>query len=222
MSQVKDVIDGIKHRIPDRTNIYPALNRAVRLVNKRLFYHKSSWVRGALSIYVAPYLTDQHGSIITDVDGNYIEILASASSGILPSDYWGMMEKPYISTKTYPLEPVPDQTTKLEYTDASTPIYYEITGDAIDLYPGSARAITINGQYWTRPARLTKPTDTMPYQELLDDVIQEVLLREIKGDDIGAVQGFVYKAVDEIIPYVDKSGPKRIPDNAGWGGGLYE
>jgi len=194
MSQVKDVIDGIKHRIPDRTNIYPALNRAVRLVAKRLFYHKSSWVRGALSVSIS----------------------ANASSGSLPDDYWGLIDKPYISTKTYPLEPVPDQNTKLNYTDTSIPIYYEVLGSTIYLFPGSNGAITLNGQYWSRPVALIDPTDTMPYNELFDDAIQEVLLREIKGEDINSIQAYIYKMVDEVVPYTDKFSPRMVDDNAGY------
>jgi len=196
MSQVKDVIDGIKHRIPDRTNIYPLLNRAVRLIAKRLFYHKSSWVRGALSVTVT----------------------ADSSSASLPSDYWGLVEKPYVSTDTYPLQPVPNQETKLNYTDNSIPIYYEVLGSTIHLIPGTSSEVTINGQYWARPTELTAPGDTMPYNELFDDAIQEILLREIKGEDIQIVQSFINKSVDEIVPYTDKVAPRTVQDGFNYNG----
>ena len=197
MSQVKDIIDGIKHRLPDRVNIYPSLNRAVRLIAKRLMYHDSSFVRGALSVTVAE-------------DG---------TSGALPSDFWGLAGKPYIYGKKRFLEPIPDQRYKLLYTTVSEPRYYELSGTTLNLYPGTSSEISIRGMYWARPAELDDPTDTMPYNELFDDVISEALIH-IYGTgmttgntaELQMMTAMINQAVDEIVPYIDKQAP-RIADD---------
>lgn len=198
MSSARDIIDGIKHRLPSRVNLYPTLNRTVRMVSKRLFFHKSSLVKGALSV----------------------TITADSASASLPSDFWGLMEAPYISTDVRPLEPVPDRETKLTYSSNTTPMFYEIMGTTLYLYPGSSSEITIKGAYWSRPTAITKPSDTMPYNELFDDAIQEALLHIYSSGDstgnpgeIGMLQNFINKSVDEIVPYIEMSAPKRLPSN---------
>ena len=198
MSQAKDIIDDIKHRFPDRAgNIYPALNRAIRLVSKRLKYHGSSSVKGALSV----------------------SITAGASSGTLPTDFWGLLGEPYISGETYALKPLPDLRTKLIYSTASTPIYYEIYGSTINLIPGSSGAATVLGDYWQRPTKITKPTDTIPYLELWDDVIQEALIHiystggsSVDANYISMMENFIYKSIDEVIPGLERKAPTRIED----------
>jgi len=194
MSQVKDILDSIKHRLPDRTNIYPSLNRAIRLINKRLFYHQSSMIQGALSVTIA----------------------AGASTGSLPSDFWGLLENPYENGETYALKPLPNQETGLVYNTDSTPYYFKITGTTINLYPGSTAGTTINGAYWAKPTALTKMSDTLPFNELFDDAIEEVLIQIYtveKPVDLGVIREFLYAEVDAVVPYIDRIAPTRIPDN---------
>jgi hypothetical protein len=200
MSQVKDIYDGIKHRLPDRVNLFPALNRAVRTISKRLFYHDVSMVRGSLAVTIA----------------------AGGNSGTLPSDCWGLVGRPYISGKTSFLAPVPDPRYKLLYTSDAEPLYYEVAGLTINLYPGSSAEATLNGSYWARPAALTALTDTMPFNELFDDAIQEVLIHTYKtglssgdGNDIGLLTNFINKAVDEVAPYLDKQAMTQVEDVLG-------
>jgi hypothetical protein len=190
MSQVKDIIDSIGHRLPDKNNLYPALNRAVRMIAKRLMYHDASMVRGSLAV----------------------TITAASSSGSLPSDYWGLVGKPYISTETRYLEPVPDPRYKLLYSENSKPRYYEIVGTTINLYPGWTAGGTINGDYWARPTKLTSPTDTVPFNEMFDDAIEESLLASYTGQDVSVLENIIYKSVDEIVPYIDKQAAYR-PQN---------
>lgn len=200
MSQAKDILNNIKHRLPDRTNIYPTLNRAVRLVSKRLFYNKSNIVLGALSVTIA----------------------ADESTGTLPSNFWGLLNKPYESTKTYTLRPIPNQQMELFYTTSSVPRYYKIIGTTIEVFPGTSSEIIINGDYWKRPDKITKPTDTIPFNEQFDDVIEESLLHVFvtggtTGDtnNVALMRNFINEQVDSIVPYIEKKSPKRIPDNLG-------
>lgn len=198
MSQVNDIIDAIKHRLPDRVNIYPALNSAVRLIAKRLRFHNLSMMSGALSVTVT----------------------ADSASASLPSDFWGLISRPYISGKTYTLKPIPSKETELDYTSYSVPIYYKTMGQTIYLYPGSSSEITINGDYWQRPTKLTKPSDTMPYFEQFDDAISESLIHyyqtgKTSGDPNASMllSNFLNAAVDEIAPLIEKIEPMRVVDN---------
>lgn len=196
MSQVKDIIDGISHRLPDKINLYPALNRAVRMIAKRLFYHDVSLVRGSLSVSIAE----------------------DATTGTLPTDFWGLVGRPYIDGQTRYLEPLPEQRYKLLYTSAAIPIYYEIAGTSITLVPGASSASTVKGMYFQRPTQLTSPMDTMPYNEAFDDAIAEALIHTYitgnsTGSEVATMQHFINKAVDEMAPYMDKSAPVRTKDD---------
>jgi hypothetical protein len=207
MSQVRDVIDGIRHRLPDRINLYPAINRAVRLVAKRLFYHKSAMIQGSLAV---------------DVD-------AGDSTGVLPDDYWGLMSTPFILGRLDWLRPVPDLATKLSYTHSGTPLYYEVQGlVTLKLWPGTSSDIVVAGDYFQRPAGISKPGDTIPYNEMFDDAIAEALLHvygrsnptqqqegESPVNDIGSMAAFIYKSVDEIVPYLERRAPTRFEDDLG-------
>uniref|UniRef100_A0A6M3JZ52 Uncharacterized protein n=1 Tax=viral metagenome TaxID=1070528 RepID=A0A6M3JZ52_9ZZZZ len=202
MSQAKDIIDAVAHRIPGTHNLYPAINTAIRYVAKRLFWHKSDLITGALSVSVA----------------------AAASTGTLPSDFWGLRGYPYMNGKTWHLNPLPDLITKLQYTSSGEPRYYQIKGQTIYLTPATGSAITINGDYWQRTTAITKLTDTMPWFEMFDDVIQEFLIQwyavgsKDAPQNIAALQGYVWEAVDMIVPFRDKTAAPEITEAVDWSG----
>ena len=165
------------------------------MVAKRLKYHDSSWVKGSLAVTIA----------------------AADDSGTLPSDFWGLIGQPNISGKTYTLKPLPTRTTKLIYTSDSIPIWYEVIGATLNVIPGSTDGCTINGYYWAKPTKITAPDDTMPYQELFDDTIQEALLYAHAGgmtdaNYIGIMENFINKSIDEIIPGLEQVKPTKIPN----------
>ena len=145
-----------------------------------------------------------------------VTIAAGASTGSLPSDFWGLLENPYENGETYALKPLPNQETGLVYNTDSTPYYFKITGTTINLYPGSTAGTTINGAYWAKPTALTKMSDTLPFNELFDDAIEEVLIQIYtveKPVDLGVIREFLYAEVDAVVPYIDRIAPTRIPDN---------
>ena len=197
MSTVSEILEGIGHGLPKKVNI-ARVNRAVRLISKRLFYHKSSLVKGALAVSVS----------------------ADANSGSLPSDFMGMIDWPYISGETTRLRQVPNVETRLAYTDDSKPIYFDVKGQTIHLYPGTSSDITINGDYWARATAITALTDTMPFYELFDEAIREALINTYAAEaengikNEGAImEAVLNQAVDEIAPHRDKKYPTRVSDN---------
>lgn len=196
MSIISEILEGISHGLPKKVNI-ARVNRAVRLISKRLFYHESSLAKGALSVTVS----------------------ADASSASLPSDYWGMIGWPYISDKTYRLHQLPDLETRLANTDTSEPKYFDVKGQTIHFYPGTSSEITINGDYWAMPTALTALGDTVPYAELFDDAIIMALAGTPPVDDkrnpqeMMIMKGIIDPMVDEVAPHRDKKTPTRVPDN---------
>jgi hypothetical protein len=202
MSQVKSLIDAIAHRIPGRSNLYPALNTAVLLIAKRLFIYQSDMITDELDVSVS----------------------ADTASGDLTTSFWGLTGKPYIDGYTWSLKPLPSKDVKLAYTSNAVPKYYQIKGTTIYLTPGTSSAITIKGDYFKKPTELTKPTDTVPFQGLFDDVIQEFMIKWYsegsKGDPNAAVllKAFVNDNVDLLIGKRDKTAAPQIPIAIDWQG----
>ena len=196
MSTVSEMLEGVKHGLPNKVNI-ARVNRAVRLISKRLFYHKSSLAKGALAVTVS----------------------ADSSSESLPSDYWGMIDWPYIVGLIIRLRQLPNLETRLAYTDNSQPIYFDIKGQIIYLYPGTSSEIVIGGDYWAMPTAITAVGDTVPYNEIFDEAIREALLStppDQSGRNLkeGSIMGMILnQTVDEIAPYRDKKAPIQVQDN---------
>lgn len=192
MSQVKDIFDAVKHKLPDRDNLYPAINTALRLISKRLFYHKSSLIKSNLSETIS----------------------ASSSSVSLPSDFWGLMENPWLTGQTSRLRPVPDPSIELNYTTDAIPEYFEVVGFTLNLYPGYSAGGTLRGKYWVRATKLTSPLDIIPFQEMFDDVLEESLLevyaKKKDTNEVTMLRELINRSVDEIVPYIEMSAPSRI------------
>jgi hypothetical protein len=138
----------------------------------------------------------------------------------MPATFWGLVGKPYISGQQRYLEPVPDPRAKLLYTSDAIPIYYEMSGTTMYLYPGCSAESTLKGSYWSKPTELVAITDTMPYNELFDDAIQEALIHIYTtglngGNDLMALTNYINKSVDEIAPYLDKQAVVQAEDSMG-------
>lgn len=176
--------------------IEPA-NRAIWLVAKRLFYHKSGLVRGDLSI----------------------SITANSKTGTLPSDFAGLMGSPNLSSKLWKLTPLPDEDTRIYYADVySTPRHYEILSTTILLIPGSGSAETVVGPYFKKPTTLTDTTDTIPWNGVLDDLIGEYLVEDSKVTPIpeAGMQQLIISGVDEFIKKRDRKQPTRFRKSVDW------
>ena len=195
MSEVRSLVDAIAHRLPGTSNLYPALNTAIQRIAKRLFYHQSDMITGALDVDI-------------DEDG---------TSGDLPSGFWGLMGKPYIEGKTWSLEPLPSKEAALSFTSVGIPTYYQIKNLTIHIIPGTSSDITILGDYFAMPTALTAPGDTVPFGGLFDDAIQEFLIQWYgegsKGDPNNLVMlaQFINEVVDSIVPKRDKTAAPQIP-----------
>lgn len=136
--------------------------------------------------------------------------------GALPSDFWGLIGKPYISGQQTSLNPLPNQETAIYYDGVSgNPAYYEIKGDKLKLTPESGSDIIVRGTYFKKPAKLTIMDDVLPYNELFDMSIIEYLGMVLTGNSIGYAD--LEAAVDVVMSKRQNTAPKRISQGIPWG-----
>ena len=178
-------------------------------------YHVETVAAGTLTMAAVDSLTAATSvSFIVTSDDSF---------GYLPSDFWGLRDKPYLAGKTYPLLPLPSQDVALAYPGAGEPIYYKIVGTRIYVTPHTAADYTIKGDYFQRPTALTVSTSTIPYNELFDDLISEYVVRYFRGKEgnKGEAEVFLSKdlisGVDLIANQYDRKAPVQFPQAVNWG-----
>jgi len=187
MSTAIDILKQVRHTIDPAADVLGALNEAIRVVAKRLYAIKSKIIHSDLSI----------------------SIVADDTSASLPSDFWGMDSYPYLSGKSRHLLPLPSLAVKLSYTGTGIPLYYEIKGTSIYITPTTSGAYTIVGDYISKPTKLTATSDTVPYNELFDDVLTDYMklyFTNPKGGVVSVPQNWLDK-IDLVAARREKKAP---------------
>jgi hypothetical protein len=152
--------------------------------------------------------------------GDEITITSDASYGDLPSDFWGLVEYPYLSGESWHLLPLPNQQVKHSYDNAGIPLYYQIKGARIEITPQAGSDYTIVGDYFAKPTAITALTDTMPYYELFDDVIAEYMRtrfltrQQPGGTSLSSI--FMAEEIDRIAMVRDKKAPYHNKTGINW------
>jgi len=189
-STVQDIYNNLQYRRDLNVNadaLLPVVNMAVRSIAKRLYVLGSNLITGSLSVS--------------------IDISEEDAYGVLPSDFWGLKDKPYISGKTYPLKPLPSIEVALQYT-TGTPQYYKVIGRRFYVYPAADADCTICGEYFARPYALTETSSTIPYNELFDDLITEYVEHYFRGPGWSPVLNeMLRQGVDLIATKYDQNAP---------------
>ena len=145
--------------------------------------------------------------------GSSFEINSDAGYGFLPDDFWGMKDKPYISGKKYPLLQLPSVDVALQYTTGD-PIYYKVYGNKIYVTPKTGADYTIIADYYKRPTALTASTDSLPYNEMFDDLIAEYVVlyfRGATGPQLVELEKLIRDGVDLVVANYDKRAPVTPP-----------
>ena len=272
MSTAASLITEIQDRIPEEKydGILPAINRGIKLINKRLFVLRSELVKGDLNVSVfaadtytantisfvdsgegvADTITDSANgfvtagfvagmpiyttstnnpgpfriatvaagtitlvstdSLVSEAAGTEWTITSDCNYGFLPADFQGLVERPYKDGYLQELVPLPNQNTKIQYTSASDPVYYELRTNKIYVIPGAAADITLKGDYWKKPTVITDMDDTMPFLELFDETIQEFVVAILTGA-AGDMTSFIREEVDLIAATREKKAPTAMP-----------
>lgn len=176
-----------------------------------------------------PYLIDTvaAGTLTIDEDteetmtavaeGDDITLTTVDDWGLLPTDFWGMVgERPFIDGETWELEPLPSQRVELAYTSAGEPRYFKIRNNKLYVIPATSSDITVKGDYFKRPTKLTATTDTVPFDELFDELLAEIIVRYYKGGFQGEaglteLRLFVQEQVDSLVSGRDFKAPTQMP-----------
>ncbi len=95
------------------------------------------------------------------------------------------------------------------------PLYFELKGNDLHIYPSYTEEIIIYGDYFERPTKIEAVGATVPYNELFDDIIEEYIVRIVRSGFTGKsnksdpilLQEFIYQAVDEVLAARSKTMP---------------
>jgi hypothetical protein len=144
--------------------------------------------------------------------GSAVTITSEDGYGDLPSDFWGLIDRPYIDGYTWRLSPIPDEDTKLIYTSAGLAKYFQIVGaDKIQIWPPASTDITVKGPYFKRPAKITDMEDVLPWNEIFDDVLVEFLSLWMRGEQATQITTYLLEQVDLITPLYGYTAPRQMP-----------
>ena len=200
MSTAADLLKQVRHAIDPSMDVYGAMNEAIRAVTKRLYQINSKLVQDDLAV----------------------ALTADDTYGSLPSDFWGLDSHPYLSGYTYTLLPLPSVEVKLSYTGTGTPRYYEIKGTSIHVTPTSSGTFSIIGDYYVKPTAIDATADTLPYNELFDDVLADYMkmyFQNPPGGVINVPQNWTDK-IDLVAMKREKKAPFHTNTNGmgiSWG-----
>jgi hypothetical protein len=268
VSTVQTLYNDLAYYIGDEADVLSLFNISVRMIAKRLYWHKSDIITGVLSVPIhnavtltasdiafvnsnpdtitgvaAAFITTGFhvgmpitttntsnlgpfhvetvtaGTLTLNADDSLTTVTAGASYiitsddgyGFLPSDFWGLVDLPYLDGQTSPLLPLPSQNVALQYSSAGFPYYYKIKRNNIHIIPHTSAAYTIKGDYFQKPTILTAMTNTLPFNELFDETIWELIIRLFKGGNVAtdALEGHCNRQVDLIVTKREKKAPSR-------------
>ena len=159
-------------------------------------------------------LTLDAGDVVTAVSAGSSTTLTSDNSfAYLPDDFWGMKDEPYIVGKTYPLDPLPNKSVEIQFTSAADSIYYKIRGNKFCLVPVTGSDITISGDYFQKLTKLTSLTDTLPFNELFDDIIPFLVVKLFRGGPVIdlAIRAAINDSIDSVALKREKKGATQMP-----------
>lgn len=167
---------------PIQIDFFNALNATVDIIFRRLLVRKSEIIEGSFSQAV----------------------IAPTATVTLPGDFFGFAERPYLSGTTSLLDPIPAEM-KSGLSASSTPLYYELRGRTMTLYPVPVSNITVIGQYYQKPVKITSLSASVPFNSLFDFAIQEAVI-DICQMGMAAITdknftALLYKQIDEILPF---------------------
>jgi len=171
-------------------------------------------VKGTLTLIAADELT-------AVTAGTEWTITSDASYGDLPSDFWGLVEYPYLSGESWHLKPLPNQSVKHAYTGAGIPSYYNIKGLRLEIIPSTGADYTVVGDYFAKPTAITAVGDTMPFNEMFDDVIAEYMkilfIKPVMGGTM-LMPAYLRDEIDNVALKRDKKAPYHLSGGVNWDG----
>ena len=142
--------------------------------------------------YIGGYDAVTKANIYSDRDYDTAGWLGTSPSGKTPSSY------------------------EVQSQAIGTPRYFELKGTYLHIYPCDDEALVVYGDYFAKPTELTDTTDTVPFLELFDDVIEEYVVKIVRSGYSGAddksdptlLRAFVWEAVDSVVATRSQAYPR--------------
>lgn len=203
MATLKELVLEVANRIPDDQveRLFEHTNRAVQTIARRLYFHKSDLIMSDMSVTIA----------------------AAAQYGALPSDFIGLIDRPYISGYLNPLEPLPGIQERIIYTgQAGVPLWYEVLGSNIYIYPYVTAGCTLNGRYASRPIPINDMDSIMPFYNFCNEIITEYIVASAQmGPTIPAAKRqeldmSVNDQIDALVEARMVRAPEWLPGGIAW------
>lgn len=172
-----------------------------------------------IATVAAGTLTLATSDVVVAAGAGSFAITSDDAYGFLPSDFWGLnnRHKPYLSGYTTPLLPLPSTEVELQYPGAGLPLYYRIIGTSkIYVTPHAGANYTIKADYFQKPTAMTVNTDTLPYNEMFDDLIIEYVARYFRGGEDLNERMLLDKDIKaQVSIMASKYGHKAPPQSSG-------
>lgn len=180
-ASIAPTLRGIKQ---PRTGFLDALNAAIDIIFLRLQTKRSDLIKADLSAVV-------------DVTGG-------APYGVLPPDFRGFFERPYLSGKTIPLEPFVGTLAGPVGETSLWPGFYDIRGLRVLLRPEPRVDCTILGTYYQAPAVIASLSGVIPFDGLFDALIKETVVRILVKGPASTVdpqfEAYLTVTIDRALP----------------------
>lgn len=193
-----------------------ALNSTITALTNYLWSINSDWVRADFSV---PFR-------------------AGASKIALPPDFLGFVEPPYIpptasgpttevvngTTHYFTTVPSNASSTRLKPLPANTdntlaatgtPVYYDMRGTALKLFPTPSAPGVLKGIYNAAPPALSTLDEDLPFSGFFDPIIQDAVVA-ISQQGLFYCQTSAFTAM--ISQQVDRVLSKRAPKTVRWRG----
>lgn len=159
--------------------------------------------------------------------GSDVELTSLGDRVRLPGTFWGWCgddkeDYPNIDGYTDVLLPLPNRRAALEAGTGSLPRWFKIKGNMLYLYPATGSDITIKGDCFVKPTAVTALTDTLPFYELFDEAIEEVLAMlyekglSSQGENQALLDKMLLESVDLVVPLYGCKAPTGHQGGVDW------
>lgn len=168
-------------------------------------------------------LTLESTDVVTAATSNSFIITSVTDYALLPGDFWGFIDKPYLDGYTTPLLPLPSQEVAMQYLSSGFPLYYQIKGRKLYTYPPPGDDYTVLGDYFYRPTAVSATTSVIPFDELFDDAIGECIMQFYRKGfheqnyENPPIERFLSRAVDMIAVNYGRVGAQYATTAINWG-----
>ena len=152
-------------------------------------------------------------AVTTEALGSAVTLTSEDAFGYLPADFWGLWGQPYIEGKSTTLIPLPGVEAEIQFAGTGVPYYYKIRGNRIYVAPHTSTDYTIIADYFQKPATIENTTDYLPWDDLFNDIIYEIVINLFKksGIMVPELQAIFTGAIDLIAVKRGKKAPRQFP-----------